>query len=397
MEKAKKKKRHRKRYMSEEWYEKHIKLGKKKKLMFFFSERESLIVEDVFDLLEKQVPRVDRASSEEILKDLIKEKIIVKEPDGGSYIFTDKGRKRGARYQKRSGKIFNALYNPETAPRIASKVGIASNVFLAFLIITIGYLSGSLALLSKGIDSGLDVLVSIGIWAGIRAGKERLAALLVSVVMTSSGLFLFYGSVNLIFSPEELEFVIPAVIVAVIAILINFAMMTYKYFVGNSSGTFSLVADAYHNRIDVFASLGVLIAVLGSALGFHSLDPIVGLIVAVIIVESGVGLLGESLRSLSGEEVDWSKYSMWYEKHMRDARYITAERLILDILKNEKLTFEEILSCLQENDPFLVHFSFGDDELLKRYSGFTPEIVTEVLNKMQNEGSIILKGEKYSL
>ena len=271
-------------------------------------------------------------------------------------------------------------------------------MFLAFLVISIGYLSGSLALISKGIDSGLDVLVSIGIWLGIRAGKERLAALLVSVFMTFSGLFLFYESINSIFSPEELDYIIPAIFVALIAIFVNFSMMSYKYFVGSNTGTFSLVADAYHNRIDVIASIGVLIAVLGSVFGFLRIDPIVGLIVAAMIVVSGLELLADSLRALSGEEVDWSKYSMWYEKRMRDARFVTAERLILDILKHEKFTFEEILSFLKENDPLLVHFSFDlDEEFLKRYSGFTLEIVTEVLSKMQNEETIILKDDKYSL
>ena len=72
-----KKIRHRKRYMAEEWYEKHKKMAKRTKVILLFSEQESVAVDEIFDLFEKQPPCIDREGSEEILNGLVKGRFMV--------------------------------------------------------------------------------------------------------------------------------------------------------------------------------------------------------------------------------------------------------------------------------------------------------------------------------
>lgn len=46
------------------------------------------------------------------------------------------------------------------------------------------------------------------------------------------------------FLPEPVDFIVPAVIFAIVSIGINFVTMYYKHFVGKRTKTVSLVADA---------------------------------------------------------------------------------------------------------------------------------------------------------
>lgn len=54
--------------------------------------------------------------------------------------------------------------------------------------------------------------------------------------------------------------------------------------VGRKIGSAAMIADGLHARTDGLTSLAVLIAVIGTYLGFPILDPIIGLVIGVAII-----------------------------------------------------------------------------------------------------------------
>ena len=47
----------------------------------------------------------------------------------------------------------------------------------------------------------------------------------------------------------------------------------------------SLIADAWHHRSDAFSSVGSLVGIGGSIIGFKILDPLAAIVIAIIILK----------------------------------------------------------------------------------------------------------------
>ena len=83
------------------------------------------------------------------------------------------------------------------------------------------------------------------------------------------------------------------------AVVANFLVSRYLFYVAKKSDSVSLLADAEHLSTDIFSSLGVLVGlVLIKITGIAALDPIIALIVALIILKAGFSISKETLNNL---------------------------------------------------------------------------------------------------
>jgi cation diffusion facilitator family transporter len=71
---------------------------------------------------------------------------------------------------------------------------------------------------------------------------------------------------------------------AIIGFLGNEAVALFRIRVGREIGSAALVADGLHARTDGFTSLGVLVGVIGVAIGFPLADPLMGFIIGIAIL-----------------------------------------------------------------------------------------------------------------
>ena len=71
---------------------------------------------------------------------------------------------------------------------------------------------------------------------------------------------------------------------AIIGFLGNEAVAIMQIRVGNRIGSEALIADGLHARTDGLTSLAVLVAAIGSWLGFPLADPIIGLLIGIAIL-----------------------------------------------------------------------------------------------------------------
>jgi ferrous-iron efflux pump FieF len=178
--------------------------------------------------------------------------------------------------------------------------------------------TASVSLLSSLADSVLDVLASaITFWAvryslspadaehRFGHGKsEGLAALLQALIIAGSGLYVLYEAINRILSPQDIT--APAIGLGVIAIAtVATALLVWlQHYVGRVTGSVAIKADAIHYQSDLIINLGVGLAIiLSSWTGFKIIDPLVGIIIAMVVLKSVFSIANHSLKILLDHEI----------------------------------------------------------------------------------------------
>ncbi len=176
----------------------------------------------------------------------------------------------------------------------------------------------SVALLGSLADSLLDTLSSCLTFWAVRYslapadsehrfghGKaEGLAALLQSVVIAGSGIYVSIEAVGRLLNPAPISQ--PSLGIAVIggATLATIALVSYQHFVARRTGSVAIVADAMHYKVDVLVNLGVAGAITVTATtGWQLVDPLVGLAVSAYIIRGAWGIGNQALGILLDKEI----------------------------------------------------------------------------------------------
>lgn len=195
----------------------------------------------------------------------------------------------------------------------ASWMGIILNALLAAAKITVGLLDNSFAVISDGVDSGLDILTSlITLFAAklmmrppdkqFPYGYSRidpLATKVFSFILFFSGIQLVVtGGKNLIeiFSTGQITASgsLPgasALGITIVSIIIKALLAWHKIGLGRRIDSSMLIADGKNMRLDIITSLVVLFSLLLSRLtGLIIIDAITGILVSLWIMRAAVSI-----------------------------------------------------------------------------------------------------------
>lgn len=204
--------------------------------------------------------------------------------------------------------------------RRAALAGLVVTLALGIAKLVGGWLGGSLALLSDSVHSFGDALSSATVlgalwWAEQPADQEhpyghtRIEAIVASYVaffLIASGLWVGFEALH---SWNEAA-VIPrwyTLAIAFVSVIANEAIFRYSMSVARATGSKSVEASAWDQRLDVFGSLVVLLG-LGVAIGFgeHApkIDRFAALIVCGIILWAGGSMFWESLQELMDRQAN---------------------------------------------------------------------------------------------
>jgi membrane protease subunit HflK len=170
-------------------------------------------------------------------------------------------------------------------------------------------ISGSVGLKANAWHSFADVFVSAVVFCGLlftRIGMERLKKTFTkaeNVIAIFVSLFIFYMGVEIMTdalsgAEMELRHVPFAAAGAFIGVAINYFMARYKIYVGEQTGSKSLIADGYHSMMDMYCSIAVLAGLIGSLAGMNSLDKIAAIIAMVMTLMAGYEILRDNVRAL---------------------------------------------------------------------------------------------------
>jgi cation diffusion facilitator family transporter len=196
--------------------------------------------------------------------------------------------------------------------RNAAIIGTGVNVFLSFIKFLAGSITASISLIADGINSLSDVYPSLAVAVGIKISEqpptedfpygfhkiENFVSLFISLAI-------FYGAYEMITAAIDrfgdiqiIETPIVGVITAIISIITLLVISTYKIKIGKQTNSPSLTADGEHSRVDVFASLAVLIGVSGSFFGLYIMDAIAAIIAAIFVIRAGYETFKDSTKVL---------------------------------------------------------------------------------------------------
>ncbi|MDP6209945.1 MAG: cation diffusion facilitator family transporter [SAR324 cluster bacterium] len=195
-------------------------------------------------------------------------------------------------------------------------LGLAANLILALAKGFIGIIANSSALIADAGHSVSDLLSDgITLWAvrmsGIPKDKnhpyghgkfETVGTFIISLLLLFTGI----GVAGHVFNRMDAT-VVPGTIalwMAGIAIIVKEALFHVTRMVGRRTGSRVLMANAWHHRSDAISSVAALLGIAGAQLGIPLMDPIAGMLVAGLIIKTGIDIGYESIRELTDETVE---------------------------------------------------------------------------------------------
>jgi cation diffusion facilitator family transporter len=202
-----------------------------------------------------------------------------------------------------------------------AQISILANLFLAGGKITVGLLANSSAIFAEGLHSGMDFLSSAISFVGLKIAKkpvdkkhpygyykfEVIAGLLITVILFLTGGFIAYEAIQGFTDPSSVDIGYLALGVMLASATVNEIMARLKIKYGKKENSVALLSDGIHSRVDVYASLAVMIGLLFTKHWVY-IDSVLAFLVGLYIIKESFSLGKEAIDSLldvsAGDEVE---------------------------------------------------------------------------------------------
>ena len=208
--------------------------------------------------------------------------------------------------------------------KIANRVSVVSiiqNVLLSLFKLFAGIFANSNAMISDAIHSASDVFSTIVVIIGVRLssrdsdrehpyGHERMecvAAIILSIVLFITGLGIGIQALQAILNGNYETLQMPgilALIAAIVSIITKEAMYWYTRHYAKQIDSAALMADAWHHRSDAFSSIGALIGIAGSRMGFPIMDSIPSLVIFIFIAKAAFDIFKDAMDKMVDHSCD---------------------------------------------------------------------------------------------
>ena len=198
---------------------------------------------------------------------------------------------------------------------LSSITGIVCNVFLFSLKFAIGILVNSIAITSDAFNNLSDCMSCLITLFGYKlaakpADKEHpfghgrmeyVVSFVVSVIIFIVAFELLRSSFDKIVHPTELNFSLPLFIILLSSILVKLWMSSFNATLGHKINNIAMLTTAQDSKNDVMVTSVSLAALLLSHF-FHGIpfDGIAGVLVALVVCWSGVGIARDIIDKLLG-------------------------------------------------------------------------------------------------
>jgi cation diffusion facilitator family transporter len=198
----------------------------------------------------------------------------------------------------------------------AARLSIASNTALIVLKLVAGAATGSIAIITEAVHSSIDLLASFVAFFSVRKADEpadeshmyghekveNLASALEGILILVGAAIIIFESARRLSHPRDVESLGFGIVAIGVSMVVNIAVSTYLRREARATDSPALEGDAAHLWTDALTSGGVLVALaLVAITDAQKLDPITALVVAAIIVWSGIRIVNRSSRVLVDE------------------------------------------------------------------------------------------------
>jgi len=199
-----------------------------------------------------------------------------------------------------------------------TNLSIIINIILTAAKFLIGFLAGSLAVISDGVHSFSDMVTDLAVIFGVHYGSkepdvkhpyghgriETLASTFVATALVLVGLgMVYYAAVDItkgsIITPNIAMFV-----VTISSIVSKEWLYQVTRKVAIKTHSSAAYANAWHHRSDAMSSVAVLIGIVALKFGFAYGDQIAAIAVGLMIILIGLSIIGDCLREFAEGAVD---------------------------------------------------------------------------------------------
>ncbi len=201
---------------------------------------------------------------------------------------------------------------------VSGIVGIFCNVFLFAVKLAIGLITGSISIAADAVNNLSDGLSSLISVVGFKlAGKapdskhpfgygrtEYLAGLAVAFLIGMVGVEFAKTSIDHILHPSAVLFSPVLLVILALSMLVKLWMGAFNRNLGNRIDSTVLRAAMQDSINDVITTSVVIIGMIASQFTSIPVDGYIGLIVAVFILWSGIGIARDTLSPLIGQAAD---------------------------------------------------------------------------------------------
>ncbi len=191
-------------------------------------------------------------------------------------------------------------------------LGIIGNIFLLIIKLIVALFSHSQALIADAINSAGDIFSSIMTYIGNKIactpsdddhnfghGKaEYIFSLLISVFMLFIACKLFVDSIISIIMQKQFIFSYYLIVVCIITIIIKFLLYIYAKSAYEKHNNILINASMKDHRNDMILTCGTLFSVILGYYGFYFVDGLIGAIISIYILLSGLSIFLESYKIL---------------------------------------------------------------------------------------------------
>jgi len=191
------------------------------------------------------------------------------------------------------------------------------NLIVAGSKLALGYSTGAVSIISDGFHSLTDTASNIMGLVGLRASRkppdedhpyghrkyETLAAAGIFVFLLFAVIEVVRAALERVAGGEAAQVTSLSFAVMLATLTINIGVVRYESRRGRELGSELLLADAMHTKSDVFTSCAVLVSLIAVRLGYPILDPIGGLVIAVFIAYTGIGIARNTSKILADRVV----------------------------------------------------------------------------------------------
>ena len=201
---------------------------------------------------------------------------------------------------------------------IASVVGIITNVVLAAVKVTLGLISGSVAIMSDAVNNLTDSSSSLITIIGTKLASKKpdrnhpfghgrieyLTSMVIAVIVLVTGGEMLITSVKSIIHPEAVSFSAVSLIIIAVTILAKIVLGTYTQRVGRATNSGALIASGADAKSDALISLITLISAGIYLIWNISIDGYAGVILSAFIIKTGIEVLKDTLGKILGERAE---------------------------------------------------------------------------------------------
>jgi cation diffusion facilitator family transporter len=223
----------------------------------------------------------------------------------------------------------------------AALISVASNATLVTAKLSIGFLIGSVSVISEAIHSAVDLVAAVIALYSVRTsslpadrghpfghGKiENVSGTIEALLIFAAAGWIIYEAVQKLVQPQPLDAPLLGVGVMLVSVVANLAVSQLLFKVGRETDSVALLADAWHLRTDVYTSAGVMAGLgiiwIGHGMlpgtDLHWIDPVCAIGVAVLIIKAAYDLTRQAARdlldaSLPAQEEEWIRQSVEAER-----------------------------------------------------------------------------------